>query len=135
MTEAKTTAADDKVAASGGSPTSDKKAADTADAYEKASGQESEPAQDFDPVIDSINEATKDVEQGKAQTGLINPGYEKQRAEAWGNREDDDEDDVEPENVPDANHPEVGSHLTEAEDADDDGDSKPAAKKTAAKKS
>ncbi len=128
----------DKVAAAGAAPVSDKKAADTADAYEKAAGLESEPAQDFDPVIDAINEAAEDIEQPKPQTGLINPGYEKQRAKAFEDRETDEDEDDEDDDatVPDADHAEVGSHLTQAEDADDDGDDKkPAAKKTAAKKS
>src|SRR6478735_9379736 len=105
MTEDKGTATSDKSAATGAAPVSDKKAADTSEAYQKASGQESEPAQDFDPVIDSINETNDDVEQPKPQTGIINQEYERQRAEAWENRKtSEDEDDDEPENVPDADH-------------------------------
>lgn len=134
MAEDKGPGTTDKGAAAGGAPTSDKKAADTAKEYEQLTGQADTPASDSDPVMDAINESTKDIEQGKPQTGLINPLYEKQRAEAWDSREDDDDEDDEPENVPDADHAEVGSFLTQAEDADDDGDSKPAAKKTAAKK-
>jgi uncharacterized phage infection (PIP) family protein YhgE len=110
-------ATDDKVAATGGSPTSDKKAADTAQEYEQLTGQADQPASDSDPVMDSINEAIKDIEQPEPQTALINPLYEQQRAEAFEAREADEPEDVDPENVPDADHTEVGTHVVEAEEA------------------
>jgi len=133
MAEDKGPGTTDKGAAAGGAPISDKKAADTSEAYQKAAGLEGEPASDNDPVIDSITEATADIEQPEPQTALINPLYEQQRAESFEARGDDeDEDEVEDEDVPDADHPEVGSHIVAAEES---GDEKAPAKKTAAKKS
>jgi len=122
MTEDKGTATSDKSAATGAAPVSDKKAADTSEAYQKAAGLESEPASDSDPVMDSINEATADIEQPKPQTAIINQEYEKQRAEAFDNRktsedEDDEEDDGTTE--PDVNYSEIGSQPNVVEDDSD----------------
>lgn len=103
---------EDKSAATGAAPASDKKAADTADAYEKASGLEDQPAQDFDPVMDAVDEAVSNLDLGDQEpvTGPINPDFEDEKQEAFDNRETDDVDE------------------------DPDRTEKPAAKKTAAKK-
>jgi hypothetical protein len=91
-----------------------KKAADTAEAYEQASGQADKPESDSDPVMDAINEATADIEQPESQEAPINPDYEKDKEEAFENREVDEDVDT---------------------DNEAPADEKPAAKKTAAKKS
>jgi hypothetical protein len=112
MTDGKSTAADEKVAAGGGSPTSDKKAADTAEAYEQMSGLEDQPVQDFDPVMDSINAALEDQDQPELEEpAYINAEYEEREQVEYVDTSGDDDD------------------------SDEDADEKPAAKKTAAKKS
>jgi len=88
---------------------SDEKAADTAEAYEQLTDQADKPASDTDPVMDSVNEATADIEQPESQEAPINPDFEKDKEEAFENRDT-------------------------SEDSDTDSDEKPAAKKTAAKK-
>jgi hypothetical protein len=122
MTEAKTTAADDKVAAGGGSPTSDKKAADTAEEYEQLTGQADTPASDSDPVIDAIEESTADIEQPDiGEPAWINKDYEEREQVEYVDVSGDDEWRADPH-----------GHTSD-DDSDDDG-KKPAAKKTAAKK-
>jgi hypothetical protein len=95
MAEDKGTGTTDKGAAAGGAPVSDKKAADTSEAYQKAAGLESEPASDSDPVIDSMNAAVEglDLEDREPVTGPINPDFEAEKEEAFENRETDDGDE------------------------------------------
>lgn len=104
---------EDKTAAAGAAPVSDKKAADTAEAYEQASGLDDTGGQDFDPVMDAVNAHldSMDLEDQEPVTGPINPDFEAEKEEAFENRETDDVD------------------------GDPDRTEKPAAKKTAAKKS
>lgn len=108
----KTAASDDKVAAGGGSPTSDKKAADTAEAYEQLTGQGDTPGSDSDPVMDSIRAAEADVEQPDiGEPAWVNKDYEERETVEYNDTSGDDDGD------------------------DSDEEKKPAAKKTAAKKS
>ena len=92
---------------------------------------ESEPASDSDPVVDSINEATADIEQPTPQTATSTRSTRAagEQVENRTTTEDEDEEDDEDVTVPDVNYAEIGSQPTV--EADDSADDKPAAKKTA----